>query len=157
MDKPQLIPSEQLVAFLGRLGLAPLDVLSNDLHYRLAWALREAGGLSHTERLVIVRGVLSSAHDVASNAMSKAQAKYETTLKTVKADLVKDGKSVSAATVIAEGEAQEFRNEFLAAQSEWRALKEYSRTVDKDFDRARSDQADARQGNHVGTYGGGLQ
>lgn len=157
MDKTKIIPAPPMVAFLERLGLAPLDVDGNELHYRLAWVLRDAGALSHTERLVIVRGVLSAAHDIASNEMSKAQAKYETTLKTVKAELVRDGKSVSAATVIAEGDAQEFRNEFLAAQSEWRALKEYSRTVDKDFDRARSDQADARQGNHVGTYGGGLQ
>lgn len=157
MDKPKIIPAPPMVAFLERLGLAPLDVDGNELHYRLAWALRDAKDLSHTERLVVVRGVLASAHETVSNEMSKAQAKYETKLKTVKADLVKDGKPVSAATVIAEGEAQEFRNAFLAAQSEWRALKEYSRTVDKDFDRARSDQADARQGNHVSTYGGGAQ
>lgn len=157
MDKPQIIPSAAMVAFLERLGLAPLDLGGNELHYRLAWALREAGGLSHTERLVIVRGVLSSAHECAALAVGAARAKYETMLKNVKADLVTEGKSVAAATVIAEGQAQEHRNDMHAAEAHWRAVKEYLRTVDKDFDRARSDQADARQGNHVGTYGGGLQ
>ena len=157
MDKPKIIPAPPMVAFLERLGLAPLDVDGNELHYRLAWVLRDAGALSHTERLVIVRGVLSAAHDIASNEMSKAKAKYETTLKTVKADLVTVGKSVAAATVIAEGQAQTHRNDMHAAEAHWRAVKEYLRTVDKDFDRARSDQADARQGNHVGTYGGGAQ
>lgn len=157
MDRPTIVPAAPMVAFLERLGLAPLDVDGNELHYRLAWALREAGALSHTERLVIVRGVLSAAQEEAATAVGVARAKYETVLKTRRAELVTGGKSVSAATVIAEGEAQEHRNTMHAAEAVWRSVKEYLRTVDKDFDRARSDQADARQGNHVGSYGGGLQ
>lgn len=157
MNAPQISPSAPLAQFLARLGITPLDVDNNELHYRLAFALKDAGATSHTERLVLVRGVLSAAHEDAALAVGAARAKYETTLKTVKADLVTEGKSVAAATVIAEGQAQTHRNDMHAAEAHWRAVKEYLRTVDKDFDRARSDQADARQGNHVGTHGGGLQ
>lgn len=146
-----------LERFLARLGITPLDVDGNELHRRLRDALIDAEYASHTERLVIVRGVLARAHEDAALAVGAARAKYETTLKQRRAALVLEGKSVSAATVIAEGEAQEHRNVMHDAEATWRSVKEYLRTVDKDFDRARSDQADQRQLGRVESLGGGLQ
>lgn len=146
-----------LELFLARLGISPLDVDGNALHRALRDALLDAGGATHTERLVLVRGVLAREHESANAAMGSAQARYETTLKTTRGSLVEEGKAVASATAIAEAKAQDHRNEFLAAQAWWRSVKEYLRTVDKDFDRARSDQADARQGNHVASYGAGVQ
>lgn len=150
-------PGPGFVAYMARFGITPLDIDGNELHARLWDALRDVKGVSATEMLVLVLGALSAAHEDAATAMGAAQAKYETTLETVQAQAVEEGRSAQAAVILAKAAAREHRNEFLAAQAWWRSVKQYIRTVEKDFDRARSDQADARQGNHVASYGGGVQ
>ena len=60
-----------LERFLARLGIAPFDS-GNVLHRLLYAALEDARGVSHMERLIITRGVLSRAHADAATAMGKA-------------------------------------------------------------------------------------
>ena len=143
-----------LERFLARLGITPLD-RSNELHARLWEALKDAGHEPHMERLIITRGVLARAHEDAAAAVGKARALYETTLRTVKRDAVLEGKPATAATIIAEAEAQPHRNTMHEAEALWRGLKEHLRTVDKDIDKTRSDAVDARQMRSVETYGAG--
>lgn len=143
----------QLERFLARLGITPLN-LENELHARLFDALKDAGNETHMERLIITRGVLARAHEDAATAVGKARASYETTLRTVKRDQVIEGKSATAAGVIAEADAQEHRNRMHEAEAWWRSVKEYLRTVDKDIDKTRSDVVDARQMRAVEMQGG---
>ncbi len=143
-----------LERFLARLGITPFDH-GNELHQLLYDALKDADRETHIERLIITRGVLARAHEDAATAVGSARAKYETTLRTVKRDRVVEGKSVSAATVIAEADAQEHRNQMHEAEALWRSVKEFLRTVDKDIDKTRSAGADARQMRAAETYGGG--
>lgn len=142
-----------ILRFLARLGITPFD-RSNELHARLGEALEDAGRESHMERLIITRGVLARAHEDAALAVGKARAMYETTLRGVKRDQVVAGKSVAAATVIAEADAQTHRNTMHEAEALWRGVKEHLRTVDKDIDKTRSDAVDARQQRAAETYGG---
>lgn len=142
-----------LERFLARLGITPFDQ-ANELHARLWEALKDAAHESHMERLIITRGVLARAHEDAALAVGKARALYETRLRTVKRDAVVDGKSATAAGIIAEAEAQEHRNTMHEAEALWRAVKEHLRTVDKDIDKTRSDGVDARQMRAAETYGG---
>lgn len=142
-----------LERFLARLGIAPFDA-ENELHQLLFDALKDADRETHMERLIITRGVLARAHANAGTAMGKATANYETSFKSVKRAQVEAGKSVAAATVIAEDEAQKHRTDMLDAQALWRSVKEFLRTVDKDIDKTRSEGVDARQQRAAETYGG---
>lgn len=144
----------QLERFLARLGITPLD-MSNELHARLFDALKDAGHEKHMERLIITRGVFARAHEDAAAAVGKARAMYETTLRTVKRDAVLEGKAATAATIIAEADAQPHRNTMHEAEAAWRGVKEHLRTIDKDIDKTRSDAVDARQMRSVETFGGG--
>jgi hypothetical protein len=143
-----------LERFLARLGIAPFD-LSNELHKLLWDALKDAGHEPQMEKLIITRGVLARAHQDAVAAVGVARSKYETTLKERKRAQIEAGRSVSAATVIADADAQPHRNQMHEAEALWRGLKEHLRTVDKDIDKTRSDAVDARQMRSVETYGGG--
>lgn len=143
-----------LERFLARLGIAPFDP-SNQLHADLFDALKDAAGESHMERLIITRGVLARAHAAAAVNVGRERAKYETALKSRKRDAVVEGKSIAAATVIADAEAQEHRNRMHEAEAAWRGVKEHLRTVDKDIDKTRSDAVDARQMRSAESYGGG--
>ena len=145
----------QLERFLARLGIAPFDA-ENELHLLLFDALKDADRETHIERLIITRGVLARAHEDAATAVGSARTKYETTLKAKKAEAVIEGKSVAVANVLADVEAQEFRNQMHEAEALWRSVKEFLRTVDKDFDKTRSVGADARQQRAAETRGGQL-
>jgi len=142
-----------LERFLARLGITPFD-RSNELHVLLWKALKDAGHEPHMEKLIITRGVLARAHEDAATAVGTARAKYETTLKAKKAETVTEGKSVAVATVLADADAQDHRNQMHDAEATWRGLKEHLRTVDKDIDKTRSDAVDARQQRAAETYGG---
>ncbi|TLF33261.1 hypothetical protein [Microbacterium sp. 5K110] len=143
-----------LERFIARLGIAPFDP-GNALHADLFDALKDAAGESHMERLIITRGVLGRAHAAAATTVGTARSKYETTLKERKRAEVEAGRSVSAATVIADADAQPHRNRMHEAEAAWRGVKEHLRTVDKDIDKTRSDAVDARQMRTAETYGGG--
>lgn len=149
-----MIASEKVAQFLARLGVTPLDG-DNELHVRLVEALSTTGHVTHYERLLVTRGVLSAAHADLATGMGVAKAKYETSFKSTRAALVTDGKSVAAATVVADDAAQEYRTAFLDAEASWRAVKEFLRTVDADIDKTRSGQVDARHMNDAASRGVG--
>ena len=149
-----MIVSEQMTRFLARLGVTPLDE-DNELHVRLVGALSTTGHEPHYERLLVTRGVLSAAYGDLSIVMGAARAKYEKSLKSQRAQYVRGGLSVSAATAIAEGDAQDLRTGFLEAEALWRGVRELLRTVDADIDKTRSGQVDARHMNDAASRGVG--